>query len=630
MKVAIDFETYSEADLKQVGLDAYSKHPTTEVLCMAYSIDGADTQLWVPGRDMIPAWLYSPTTVFTAWNAAFECNIIRNVLNIPAQWSQFRDSMAVAAANNLPQSLEDCAVVLGATEQKDVRGKKLIQQLCKPHKNNSDPSLLEELYEYCRQDVRTEQAIIANLRPLSPEEQTIWEVTQRINDCGVPVNPAELSQAIVAVQHAQSRVEAEMAELTDGLTPGQVAKLIIWLRSKHFDILDLTADTVSKLLADPRVQNNPTVKRVLELRQGGSQTSTAKYEKMKAVEMDGRIRNTLVYHGASTGRWASRGGLNLQNMARPNPKYQQEELDRLADQIFSGAVVPDMDELSSVVRGALVAPPGKMLVDVDFSSIENRVASWIAGQTDKVELFRQGMDEYKIFATQMYKISYEEVTKQQRQIAKSAVLGCMFGQGAKGLVGYADRMGVTISPEDSNALVNTYRTSYGKVRNCWYDLERASIFAVQHPGKTATVQKMELVCENSQLRLTLPSGRIICWNQPGVVGVMTDWGEKDQLMVLNQNTYTRKWGRNQLYGSSIFQSAVQGCARDFLAEAARDLQQLKIEVINLVHDEIMVLADEGEAENVLKVVERVMTTPPPWASDFPLAVEGWIAKRYRK
>lgn len=627
MNVSIDFETYSEADLKLAGLDVYSNHPSTEVLCMAYSIDGADTQLWIPGVHMVPAWLFAPTTIFTAWNAAFECNILRNVLHIPVQWSQMRDSMAVAAANNLPQSLEDCAILLGASQQKDKRGAKLIQQLCKPNKHNGDPDLLIELYEYCKQDVRTEQAIVTGLRPLSFAEQKIWELTQRINDVGVPVNSDELHRACVAVKTAQLSIDEEIVDLT-GARASQPAKLIIWLRERGFEITDLTAETVAKLLAQPN--NNPTVSRVLQLRQAGSQTSTAKFEKMAQVARGGRIRNTLVYHGASTGRWASRGGLNLQNLARPNPKYSQEELDDLAERVLAHGHAATMDELSSIVRGAITAPEGRMLVDVDFSSIENRVASWIAKQNDKVELFRQGLDEYKAFATGMYKVAYDDVTKQQRQVAKSAVLGCMFGQGAKGLVGYAERMGVEIALEDSQSIVAAYRTAYSKVRDTWYNCERAATFVVNSPGKTAKVNDLIFACQDNQLLLTLPSGRVICWNRPTTEVEPSEWGPRESVYVLNQNTYTRQWGRNKLIGSSIFQSAVQGTARDFLAEAALALMDQGVEVANLVHDEIMVVAPEAEAQTTAKLVEQVMTTAPSWAADFPLAAEGWVAKRYRK
>jgi DNA polymerase len=128
------------------------------------------------------------------------------------------------------------------------------------------------------------------------------------------------------------------------------------------------------------------VQRALELRQEGSQTSVAKYAKMLEIQREGKIRNTLVYHGASTGRWASRGGLNLQNIARPTlgtSETQEQLIAEAIPRVFGGAT-GSMQELSSLVRSAIVAPTGKTFVDVDFSSIENRVGVWLARQSENV------------------------------------------------------------------------------------------------------------------------------------------------------------------------------------------------------------------------------------------------------
>jgi len=350
---------------------------------------------------------------------------------------------------------------------------------------------------------------------------------------------------------------------------------------------------------------------------------------MMEIQREGRIRNTLVYHGASTGRWASRGGLNLQNIARPT--ISDEEIEQAIPRVFSEAT-GTMRELSSLVRSAITAPQSKTFVDVDFSSIENRVASWIAGQTDKVELFRKGLDEYKAFAAKsLYRVPYEEVTKEMRQVSKSAVLGCMFGQGANGLVAYAQGMGVNLTQEQSQLAVNAYRTDYQRVKECWYDCQSAAMQAITQPGDMIDAFKLRFMYAKDVLWMKLPSGRFICWRDPKIERQLTPWGEmRDGVTVLNQNTFTRKWGRNSLIGSSIFQSAVQGTARDMLAEACLLLEEQGFEVINLIHDEVLMLVDESQAESALDRVVTLMTTPPKWASDFPLAAEGWVGKRYRK
>ena len=637
MIYSIDFETRSRIDLTDQGLDIYANDDTTEVLCIAFGTSPNKIEVVSPHQGTYGSHALLKHVAnggkIQAWNAMFEyaiwnCVCVPKYGWPPLRLTQVIDSMAIAAANNIPQSLGDAAVFINSEHQKDTRGRYLIQKLCKPHKGvfNEDPELMRELFEYCQQDVRAEMTITSNLRPLSQVEQEVWELTQRINLRGVPVDPNELHNAVLAVARAQDALDNELVSLT-GFKPSERAKLLCWLNTFGANMDDMTAKTVSAKLVDTNLSAN--VRQALLLRQEGSQTSVAKYAKMMEIQREGRIRNTLVYHGASTGRWASRGGLNLQNIARPT--IGDEEIESAIPMVF-GQGVGSMQELSSLVRSAIVAPYGKTFVDVDFSSIENRVASWIAGQNDKVELFRQGLDEYKAFASDsLYRVPYEEVTKDMRQVSKSAVLGCMFGQGAKGLVEYAEGMGVKLTPEQSQMAVNAYRNAYPKVKACWYGCEEQAIAAINNPDMAQQQGKLVFKYSKNALWMRLPSGRLICWREPKVEKQLTPWGAmRDGITVINQNTFTRKWGRNNLIGSSIFQSAVQGTARDFLADATLGITKLGYEVINLIHDEVLLLADEESGQTALDEVTKVMTAPPKWAPDFPLAVEGWVSKRYRK
>jgi len=648
---SIDFETRSHIDLAEQGLDIYANDPTTEVLCIAFGTNPTDVDVSKPqvtktnfGLNHLLEHVKDGGKI-QAWNAMFEyaiwnCVCVPKYGWPPLKLEQCIDTMAIAAANNVPQSLGDAAIFMDANQQKDTRGRYLIQKLCKPlHtrgvssdlKFNNDPELMSELFDYCKQDVRTEMAIGSVLRPLSEAEQEVWYLTQQINLKGVPVDPNELHNAVLAVVRAQDALDNECVSLT-GYKPSERAKLLDWINKclvtvGQKQIPDMTAETVSNMLQCSIPQH---IKRALELRQEGSQTSVAKYAKMMEIQREGRIRNTLVYHGASTGRWASRGGLNLQNIARPT--ISDEEIELAIPMVFSEGV-GTMQQLSSLVRSAIRAPSSKTFVDVDFSSIENRVGVWLAGQNDKVELFRKGLDEYKVFAAEsLYRISYDEVTKDQRQISKSAVLGAMFGQGAKGLVKYAEGMGVKLSEVQAKNAVDGYRSSYSRVRDLWTSCENAAIEAVSNPGSPFRAYRhIVMKVAKDALWMKLPSGRLICWQRPQLELVTTPWGAtKYGVTVHSQNTYTRQWTRNQLIGSSIFQSAVQGTARDFLADSTLNIVKAGYEVINLIHDEVLLLVDEDGSDKALDDVIKIMTTPPKWASDFPLAAEGWVSKRYRK
>jgi len=645
MIYSIDFETRSTIDLADQGLDIYANDPSTEVLCIAFGTQPDNVQVLTPQLDIAPFTDLNKLIVHVmsggkiqAWNAMFEyaiwnCVCVPKYGWPPLKLEQCIDTMAIAAANNIPQALGDAAIFMDSNHQKDTRGRYLIQKLCKPHKGvfNNDPELLKELFDYCAQDVRTEMALGRDLRPLSAEEQEVWTLTQRINLRGVPVDPVELQNAVKAVNDAQAAIDQECVALT-GFKPSERAKLLGWINSKlpeYTKLDDLTEKTVSHKLT--LNLSDPDVKRALELRQEGSQTSVAKYAKMLEIQREGKIRNTLVYHGASTGRWASRGGLNLQNIARPT--LQDADIEDAIPRVF-GKGQGTMEELSSLVRSSIKAPERKTFVDVDFSSIENRVGVWLAGQNDKVEMFRKGLDEYKTFAAEsLYRVNYEDVTKDQRQVSKSAVLGAMFGQGAKGLVKYAEGMGVKLTEAMAKNAVDNYRQSYAKVKALWAACEAASIDAVQNPGTGfAAGSKIKLKVAKNALWMQLPSGRLICWQRPELELLTTPWGsEKLGVTVHSQNTYSRQWTRNPLIGSSIFQSAVQGTARDFLANAMLNLERNGYEVINSIHDEVLLLVDEDRAEEALENdVMHIMTNPPKWAPNFPLAAEGWVSKRYKK
>jgi len=637
MIYSIDFETRSHANLPDVGLDIYANDPTTEVLCIAWGTDPDQIHVRHPQfkNDELLDHVANGGKI-QAWNAMFEYAIWNCVCVPKYGWPELKleqciDTMAIAAANNIPQSLDDAGTFMDSEHKKDATGKRLIMKLSKPTSKgvfNEDPELMQQLFDYCAQDVRTEMAIGSVLRPLTDVEQEVWTLTQRINLRGVPVDPNELHNAVLAVVRAQDAIDNECVALT-GCKPSERAKLLEWINKKipHAPMPDLTAETVSKML---QCNIFPVIKKALELRQEGSQTSVAKYAKMMEIQREGRIRNTLVYHGASTGRWASRGGLNLQNIARPT--IEDAEIETAIPIVF-GQGKGSMDQLSSLVRSAIKAPEGKTFVDVDFSSIENRVGVYLAGQKDKVELFRKGLDEYKVFAAEsLYRISYDEVTKEQRQISKSAVLGAMFGQGAKGLVKYAEGMGVTLSEGQAKNAVDNYRASYSRVKELWAQCENAVIQAVQNPGNPFRAgDRLVLKVAKNALWMQLPSGRLICWQRPELELLTTPWGsQKLGVVVHSQNTYTRQWGKNALIGSSIFQSAVQGTARDFLAVAMINLDKAGYEVINSIHDEVLLLVEEQSGESALADVVNIMTTPPTWAPDFPLAAEGWYGKRYRK
>jgi DNA polymerase len=639
----LDLETRSRVELTDRGLSVYAEDLSTDIVCISYGFTKDKVEVCTPDKfpEEMRHWIRTGKPV-GAWNIQFDMTVWNAVGSRYAfpeiHLSQARDIMAWAASNNLPQSLEDCGTALGTEFQKDKRGAQLIKLLCKPDKKTDefllDPVILWEFEQYCKRDTQTMIELAERLKPLTPEQQAVWELTQRINARGVPIDVDGLHNAVQIVEMEKIRLLNEFRAITN-CKPTERAKFKAWAATKGVQMDNTQAETLERLKANDFI--DPEVKRSLDYVTKANLTSTAKFAKMLEIHRYGRVHNLLTYHGASTGRWASRGGLNVQNLARPSLK--DEQVDVAVQVIFENGQYTEARELfgdsvmeacSSIVRQSIKAPDGYEFVDADFSSIENRVGVWVAGQTDKVELFREGLDEYKTFSSSsMHFVPYDEVTKQQRQEAKSAVLGCMFGQGAKGLVDYAEGLGVKLSMEQSKHAVDAYRTGYAKVQRCWYSYGDAAMAAVKSPGTMQRSGKVIFKVARGALWCLLPSGRLISWYAPQVIPCMTPWGElKPTITYYGFDNYTKKWGRVKLIGSSIFQSVVQGTAGDLLAHAATGLEDAGWSPIMLVHDEIVCLEKKGT--RAVDAMLEIMCKPPAWAADLPLAGEGWIDTRYHK
>lgn len=444
-RFSLDFETRSEIDLREVGAWNYADHPSTEVLMYAFT-DRAGAVISVMGAELRPELkaMIDDGYVIDAWNATFEWLIINKVCARKHGWgftlppSRMRCTMARAAVMNLPQSLGDCAEVIGMPQdkQKDKRGKQLIQKLCKPQKAtktrsagfNSDPVLMQEFLEYCGQDVVTEVAVAAFLRDLSPSEQEVWEFTLSMNDKGVPVAVDECEKIVEQVEREKERLDNEAMAITGGISVNQAGALARWLTDNGVPTDSIAAEAVDAMLKRPNVPDH--ARRVLEIRQTVAQTSTTKFAKMlELAHRDGTIKGMYSYHGASTGRWASRGGLNMQNLASPifADAHACNEAFSEGDYLYTQALYGEklMDAAVSAVRGVIKAPEGHEFIDADFSSVENRMSAFISGQQDKLDLFAAGLDEYKTFAAnRMFRVPYEEVTAKQRKLCKPVVLGC--------------------------------------------------------------------------------------------------------------------------------------------------------------------------------------------------------------
>jgi DNA polymerase len=426
-KASLDFETRSEADLKKVGAHAYFEHPSTEVLCAAFSFDDEEeVDIWFPDDLFVPERLKRHVEeggIICAWNAAFERLAWRQIMHPKHGWPEMRDTqwqctMTEALCMNMPAQLKDAAPAFGLDVVKDDEGHRLMMKMCKPRKArkgedksvvhwHEGPELTERLGEYCKQDVRTERAIGNRCLRMHPRERKLYLLDMQINDRGVFIDKDLCEAASIIVESATERLDDEMSRVTQGCVGAcsNVTELCRWLKLRGVVTDSVDKEHVEDLLI---LELPDDCRRALELRQEGSKTSTAKIVAMlRRRQRDGRMRGNLQFYGASaTGRWAARGA-QLQNLTRPMIlTLKRIKLDRQIQSaiecVFGGSSMvveliygQPLTLIADLVRSMVCAPKGKILRSSDFSNIEGRIVrgwpvSWISSMCSALTTMAPG------------------------------------------------------------------------------------------------------------------------------------------------------------------------------------------------------------------------------------------------
>jgi len=345
----IDYETYSEVDLKRCGAYEYSIHPSTEIICAAWRIGTRETLRTAKTQSCLPSQIHQLANamrladIVVAHNAYFENVITSGVLGVTIPPERWLCTASLAAALALPRNLEGAAKALKLAVQKDMDGRRLILKWCKPRKpskNNpktrhDDPGELARLVEYCKQDVDTTVELFMNVPLLTPSERRVWELDQKINLRGFAVDRPLINTALRLIDEETTAINFKTQELTFGALTSATQRdgVLGFIESEGVYLPDLRKKTVEDALAGDLVPPGPA-RQMLEYRQAISKTSTAKYQAFeRRSRHDSRVRDILLYHAASTGRW---GGLGVQPQNLKRPKLKQEDIDYILEVLSEG------------------------------------------------------------------------------------------------------------------------------------------------------------------------------------------------------------------------------------------------------------------------------------------------------
>ena len=649
--VTIDFETFSECELKKSGAWMYSRHPSTEILCMVYIIDGK-VHLYKPGDDIDPLiCALAMGYRFEAHNVFFERCIWLNVAVPKLGWPNipehlWRCSMAKCSALSLPRALGDVGRALRLAVVKDEEGKRVMMKLSKPRKpTKNDPTTrytpensfedFKILYNYCIDDGRSEVEIGKSTKDLSPKELIVWQLDQTINLRGIHIDREAVESALYLADKISDRLNSEARKIVNGYFDkvSQRQKVLDWCLTQGFEFSGLTERDLTEIL--DRDDLTPKVRRIIEIRDILRKTSTTKLKSfLDRADTDDRIRGNLLYHGAGTGRWAGMG-IQPQNLPRPMIKDIDICIELIKERnlgLFMAIYGSNsMTAISSCIRGMINAAPGNDLICGDFSAIEARVLVWLAGIDWAVKMFYNKVDTYVDLAAEVYNRPASSIGKKsiERDVGKRGILGLGYGMGKEKFKQTCYQLfNIVLDDTLAQRVVDTYRAKYYEVVSFWYAIENSAISTVK-TGQVSQVGKIFFGLKDGYLKVRLPSGRCISYYKPAIIMGKTPWGEpKEQLTFMGVDSMTRKWIRQKTYGGKLVENIVQGTAADFMRESMVRVERAGYPVILTVHDENLceIPKDFGSIEEF----EKIMAHVPSWGRGCPIDVEAWRGERYRK
>lgn len=697
--LTLDLETRSAVDIKACSYRRYAQHHTTGILCIGLQfleepeavVELPRQVIFRPGDPCpqrvlyaiehgIPVYAHNCPFDKRIWRA--QCEIL-GWPDIPEEL--WRDTMAICSYYHLPRKLEKVALALELPVQKDMEGHRVMMTLSKPKKPTKpqlkkyaaagipedriplmwveDPKKLQINAEYCRKDVQVQTCLLKTLGHLPPERLRDWQLDQKINERGAPGDMNSLLNTLVIIEQEMARVQAEIQEVTTGITGEALVnsvnareQILDYVRSHGIDMNALRKDDVANALA--REDLGETVRRVLELRASAGKASIKKVKSMyDNIDVDGRLRDALVWHKASTGRWA---GARWQPHNFPRDVLKAKEADEFHRVVATEVDPPGyyaernggsrdafFDLISKAMRSYVKAPKGKRFLVSDFSAIESRVLAWLSGAITMLDAYHKKECVYSQFASRVYARTIVDKGP-ERQLGKVAVLGLGYGMGevkfietaaaTKGVpdisvktevTGWDRRAGreVTKQITHGKVIVDLYRRTYPEIPRFWNDCEAAFIYAAQNQTRVQ-VRRVVFGCQGKWGYIVLPSGRCIWYYDPQVAQAKNPWNGRMEPKLSHMTVDERaNFTRRSTWGGTLVENITQAVAADLLTAAIHRVENTgRYPVILSVHDEVISESEEG----TLDEFHDLMKICPAWADGCPIDCESQEMHRYGK
>ncbi|WP_419644702.1 DNA polymerase [Thiolapillus sp.] len=635
----LDFETYSELDIKAVGSYKYLEHHSTRIVCVGYTWDeySEATVSWNSGFNPFSDFIQclKEADVLVAHNAEFDAEVVRRFLVPDIPKEKWRCTMVMSRIAGFPGKLSRAAEAVGLEHQKMGGIDRLMQKFCTPQVQQQlgfdEQEDIDLFSRYCWFDVLVCRDLYRALSGVVSVDWASWVTHWAINARGIPIDEGfcEAASELSACGHDYV---ADRLYRALGRKPVP-ASMKAFLEAKGYRPETGGIDDIRRAVPDEDAE----IKGIVDLYEVHQEKSTLKYKVgLNMLCTDNRVRGSYMYEGTQTGRYSSYG-LQIHNMKKSDATSVKAEalaiktrFDALEPHSIrlmnSEAVSEQMKELGEGVRHMIRAPKGKRLLVSDMSSIEPRITLALTGDPRLHDVIVGGHDVYKVFAAAFFRVPEDQVSKDQRDFVKPLVLGFNYGGGIQA----AAKVSKGISSDDAKAAVSAYRALYPVVAGAWKGLDNLLRYKVTtdtyEEAFLAPLKRPVTLCLKSWLGgkaalvVRLPSGREI---------VYREFRNSEQGFGY---VYTSREGKvASLYGSKLFNNIVQGIAYDLLAYSLNELERLPgVDTVMHVHDEVVCEVHKDEVfEHALEVAD-IMCLNPSWATGIRRDASISVTKRYAK
>ncbi len=595
MIITVDFETYydREFSLSKMTTEEYVRDDNFEVIGVGVKVDDAETE-WFSGT-------YSETMHFLgkfkwaeafvlAHNTMFDGAILSWKFGVkPMAWL---DTLCMARATD-GLEVGNSLAKLAERYNLGVKGNEVVNAMGKRRTAFSSEDL-SRYGDYCRNDVDLTYNLFQRLAPrfnkteLKLIDLTLRMFTEPVLELDLPLLEQHLEEVKEKKEKLMLAADSDKDTL---LSNDKFAALLqsigVTVPTKISPATGKEAWALAKSdegLKELQEHEDLRVQALVAARLGTKSTlEETRTTRFIGIAKRGKMPVPLRYYAAHTGRWGGDDKLNLQNLPR-----------------------------SGRLKQAITPPDGYVIINADSSQIEARTVAWLAGQGDLVDAFDKGEDVYKIMASAIYGKSIEKITKEERFIGKTTILGAGYGMGAAKFQAQLKVFGVDLSEEDCQRIIAVYRQTYPKIPALWKQAQKSLDALVAR--QTTPIGMYPEVISVTESGIRLPSGLYLTYR-----GLKADSD--------GQYSYKTRIGETKIYGGKVTENFTQAVARCAVGEQMLRVAK-KYKVALTVHDSIVCIAKEAEADEAVAYVTECMTWRPKWAQTLPLTCEVGVAKNY--